>query len=546
MPNSSNLNSIINLDSTRATDSHSGVEISVLAVDDQMANLIALKAALKGCDYRLVTVSSGEEALLQVEENEFAAILMDVQMPNLNGFETASRIRQSAKAKHTPIIFLTAIYHDEHYVTKGYEAGAVDYIYKPLNVPMLKAKLEVFAELHRQRKEIEYQSELRKKFESQVHENKMAELKKNTQRQYQDLVEGIRNGIVWCTDVDTLKFTFVSSHAETILGFPISSWFKGKSFAINLIHEDDRHNVQKALDLARTEGIEVDLEHRMVGANGEVLWFQSNVRVAETANGKEFRGLSFDVTKLKNTENSLRDMLQVRDEFLSIASHELKTPLTPLQLQVEGFLRLFNQGRIKDVPEQVLKQMLETSGSQVAILSKLVDQLLDVSRISSGKIKLDLEPTDLVACVRDIAGLFREQLAEQNIPLIISHPKELTGNWDRLRIEQIVMNLVNNAIKYGAGKAVNIEIFKEGEVAVLKVRDNGIGIPKSDQHRIFGRFERAVSANSFSGLGLGLYITHEIVEIHQGKISVQSDLGQGAEFRVELPIAGPKIKSLLN
>jgi PAS domain S-box-containing protein len=530
-----------NLDLRLSPRDHHGPDspIYILIVDDQPANLIALEAALSDCGYHLITATSGEEAIHHAGIYEFAAILLDVQMPHLNGFETATLIRSHEKSRATPIIFLTAIYQDELYVTKGYEAGAVDYLYKPLNIAMLKAKLNVFSQLFRQRRDIIFQSEVSHQFEQTNSDRKIAEIQRSTQQQYQDLVEGIRNGIVWSANADPFVFSFVSPQAETLLGHPLTRFLEGFGFLSTIIPSEDLVRLSRALEHAHRSGNDIEVEHRMMRADGLTLWFNSNVRITKSSHGLSFRGISTDVTKLKETEKSLREMIDVRDEFLWIASHELKTPLTPLQLQVEGFLRLFEQGRLRDVPEPILKQMLETSGAQVSILVKLVDQLLDVSRVTSGKFKLNIEDTDLVACVTNVAHLFQSDLITNGMNLKFEQPGPVFGRWDRTRIEQVVMNLVNNAIKYGKNHALEICIKKMPDSAVLTVKDFGIGIAKKDQGRIFGRFERAVSPSSFSGLGLGLFITREIVEQHHGKISVESEPACGALFTIELPLLGP-------
>lgn len=507
-----------------------------MAVDDQEANLIALQAALKDSSYRLVTATSGAEALEHVRTYEFAAILLDIQMPNLDGFETAQLIRRIERGRHTPIIFLTAIFNDEKFVERGYEVGAVDYIYKPVNVSVLKAKLEVFAELFRKTKEIEFYSKAARLRERLDRDRRIAEIQEQNQKQYQDLVEGIRNGIVWTANAESLRYSFVSPHAETILGYPLRRWLDDSAFIWSRVHEEDRELVDSALRTARETGEDVEFQKRMIRSDGECLWFNTTVRCAETDRGKELRGLCIDVTRLKETETSLREMLKMRDEFLSIASHELKTPLTPLQLQVQAVERLFNQGRIDKVPRETLSQLFQTSTAQVSILVRLVDQLLDVSRITSGKLSLVKDRVDLAEIVSNVVRLFMDELLSKSVEVRLDIPGPLFGTWDCSRLEQVVMNLLNNAIKYGEGKPIQITVEQVGDQAVLEVADDGIGIAPADQKRIFERFERAVPPQSFSGLGLGLYITRQLVELHGGRITVQSDPRSGTRFTVVLPI----------
>jgi signal transduction histidine kinase len=232
-----------------------------------------------------------------------------------------------------------------------------------------------------------------------------------------------------------------------------------------------------------------------------------------------------------------QDAIRVRDEFLSIASHELRTPLTPLQLQLQRLLGVRNKSLVESMPPDKLRGVLSRCARQVERLASLIDDLLDVSRISSGRLRLEIDGlVDLAELVRDVTGRHTEEIARAACPLTVVAPEEpVLGTWDRRRLEQVVENLVSNAVKYGAGTAIEIVVSDGIDQAALLVRDHGIGIPADKISRIFDRFERAVSARAYGGLGLGLYITHQIVEAHRGSIRVDSQQGEGATFTVELP-----------
>jgi signal transduction histidine kinase len=245
--------------------------------------------------------------------------------------------------------------------------------------------------------------------------------------------------------------------------------------------------------------------------------------------------MSVDVTHLKTTEEALRNALKIRDEFLSIASHELKTPITPLQLQMQGFIRMIEKGRFQSVPEETLRSMLQISDSQVSRLSRLIDQLLDVSRLREGRLAINAEEVSLSELVRDVLRQVKHELEVADCQVSTHLDHSVIGTWDRLRIEQVVINLLVNAARYAAGKLIEITVTRESDKAVLRVQDHGMGIDKKDQARIFERFERAVPVQNYGGLGLGLYISRQIVELHGGSIRVESELGQGATFKVELP-----------
>jgi signal transduction histidine kinase len=229
--------------------------------------------------------------------------------------------------------------------------------------------------------------------------------------------------------------------------------------------------------------------------------------------------------------------IQLRDEFLSIASHELKTPLTPLKLQLQTLMRMSSSSM--PTSSDVLKRLpkaLDTCDRQVTRINKLVDELLDVSRIHSGKFSLELEHIDLAEVVREVAGRFVEDLARVGCEVRLDLPKALVGHWDRLRLEQIVTNLVSNAIRYAPGAPLHLSLCVEDSKAVLRVKDHGPGIEKGDQDRIFKRFERAAPISTVGGLGLGLYIVSQILAAHGGSIELQSKPGMGATFVVRLPL----------
>jgi signal transduction histidine kinase len=235
-----------------------------------------------------------------------------------------------------------------------------------------------------------------------------------------------------------------------------------------------------------------------------------------------------------------QEAVRARDEFLSIASHELRTPVTSMMLASQGLLKLVTTGSLERAPAGFLRSSLETAVRQTSRMSQLIDRLLDVSRMQAGRLELQLEPVDLAAVVQEMVGQSREDLARAGCALRVSAEQPVVGRWDRSRLEQVVANLLSNAIKYGAGKPIEIQVGVEGATARLLVRDHGIGIPLDRQERIFERFERAVSARHYSGLGLGLFIVARLLRAMGGSVGVESAPGEGAAFLVELPLAGPQ------
>ncbi|HEX8823616.1 MAG TPA: ATP-binding protein [Archangium sp.] len=234
-----------------------------------------------------------------------------------------------------------------------------------------------------------------------------------------------------------------------------------------------------------------------------------------------------------------QEAVRRRDDFLSIAAHELKTPLTSLQLHIQGLMSQVRQGGERMTPER-LGAKLESANLQTQRMGKLVNELLDISRIAQGQMLGKLEDVDLVQVVRGVVERSRESLGRAECELRLNLPSSLVGHWDAMRLEQVVLNLLTNASKYGAGRPIEITVEGNEAFARLRVRDEGIGIAEEDASRIFERFERAVSVRHYGGFGIGLWIVREIVQALGGAIAVESAPGQGATFTITLPRRGPE------
>jgi len=249
-----------------------------------------------------------------------------------------------------------------------------------------------------------------------------------------------------------------------------------------------------------------------------------------------------DITERKHTQlerellyREAVDAIRARDEFLSVASHELRTPLSALQLQIQTMLqapRRLPQAALS--PEQ-MKAKLEMAHRQVERLTRLIGELMDVSRITAGRLRLELEEVDLSAVVRDVVGRLDEEARRTHSYIEVSAALPVVGVWDRIRMEQVVTNLLTNAFKFGVGNPIEITVEERGPIGRLVVVDHGIGIAPEDAERIFHRYEQATSSRAFGGLGLGLYIARQIIEAHGGTIRVESQPGAGSTFTIDLP-----------
>ncbi len=240
-----------------------------------------------------------------------------------------------------------------------------------------------------------------------------------------------------------------------------------------------------------------------------------------------------------NYENAQKE-IKARDQFLAIASHELKTPVTSMLLQVQSAIHNIRNVALANFSVENLLKMLEGTEHQSKRLSKMVNDLLNLSLITTGRLDLEIENTDLTEIVKDVVERFAERLKRENNHLTVHATKSVIGKWDKVRIEQAVVNLVSNAIKYGNNKPIAISVSNSNNQAKLVIKDHGIGISHDQQKRIFERFERAVPVKEYQGLGVGLYITNQIVKAHNGKITVHSKPNDGTSFIVELPLIQTK------
>jgi signal transduction histidine kinase len=251
--------------------------------------------------------------------------------------------------------------------------------------------------------------------------------------------------------------------------------------------------------------------------------------------GIEVTGQVLVRESLKSSQSSLEAAVQARDDFLSIASHELKTPITSMMLQQQFFRRKLLQSEQDTVERAPVDKLLQQSERQMGKLTRLVEDMLDIARIRSGKLTVTREKTSLSALVREVADRFEPILRQNGTPLELDVREELTGMFDAFRIEQMITNLLTNAMRYGEKRPVRMTLERRGQRALLSVADHGRGIEKSAHDRIFDRFERSISPSEVSGLGLGLFITREIVQAHQGRVWVESEgPGKGSTFFVEL------------
>lgn len=248
------------------------------------------------------------------------------------------------------------------------------------------------------------------------------------------------------------------------------------------------------------------------------------------------KNLMEKLTQLEQDYAMARKEIHARDEFLSIASHELKTPLTSMLLQTQTALYSIRNVSLAHFSINNLLKMLESVENQTKRLSKMINDLLSTSLITTGNLQLVYEKVDLETVVSGVLEEFSPRLQREGYELTYASKESITGQWDKIRIQQAISNLISNAVKYGNREPIVVAIRKEGNTALIIVKDHGIGVPKEQHEKIFGLFERAVSPTAYKGLGVGLYITKKIVEAHGGSISVSSKVDKGSTFTIKLPV----------
>jgi PAS domain S-box-containing protein len=336
---------------------------------------------------------------------------------------------------------------------------------------------------------------------------------------------------VWEYDFRAGAMTRTDNH-DALYGLPSQEVWTYETF-INATHPDDRALSNEIVQRSVAPGGPDDyaFDFRVVWPDGSVHWLAVSGRVATRGldgTATLVRGALIDVTRLKDIEANLRDAVRVRDEFLQIASHELKTPLTTVSLKLANAMRRVDE-------ETELKDHLLAAQRQVHKLASLVEELLDVTRLAQGRIQVNPQQVALDELVAEVVEQLGLQARRANCVLTLERTGPILGQWDRGRIEQVVSNILSNAIKYSHGKPIVVTLGGDASTARFSVRDEGIGIARDAVGRIFDKFERAVPASSYGGLGLGLFIAKQIVDAHGGAIRVESEPGRGSTFTVELP-----------
>ncbi|HMF41649.1 MAG TPA: ATP-binding protein [Polyangia bacterium] len=498
----------------------------ILIVDDHPANLVALEAILTPLGHDLVMARSGAEALRHILHGEFALILLDVQMADMNGFETASLIKQHPRSRHIPIIFITAVNRDAAHVFRGYSHGAVDYLVKPFDADILRSKAAVFIELYVRGERLKHQERL-------LHRREREAAERRSQERYRRLLDDMPQ-CIWAADAGG-HVNYWNRPGLSYVGLEPDDVQEDSFWAS--VHPDDRPGAHADWEAGLRTGAPFERQVRLKrAADGSYRWHLARVVPEREVDGTVIGWIATatDIDDQKQAEEALRKAIILRDDFLSVASHELRTPLTSLKLEVANLSRIAQRDAGPGGAPRFLAKV-EKIDSQAARLHRLIDDLLDVSRIAAGRLELHIENVDLAQIVNDVGVRFTDEAARIGSALNVHAPGPIVGRWDRSRLDQVVTNLVSNAIKYGDCKPIDVVVAGEADSAVVTIRDRGMGIAPNDHERIFGRFERAASSRHFGGIGLGLWIVKQIIDALGGTVTVESRPGDGSTFKVVLP-----------
>jgi signal transduction histidine kinase len=522
------------------TEPHTHTSASILLVDDVPANLMAMEALLQPLGQRIVSARSGHEALRALLDEEFAVILLDVTMPGMDGFETAQLIRDRSKTRNVPIIFLTAMHGNEQFVLRAYERGAVDYLIKPFDPDILRTKVAVFVELFLMRERVKELAAV----EASQRESEAARTRLFDMLMQLPMAMAATSGPDHVVELANPWFAKLAGRRQ-LIGRKIIDVFdtliSGEPAELDEVFRSGEPitKQQRSVSIIGDDGVRVtryvtySVQPFRVhdGSVGGLIICGADVTVEVLARENERRAQLERERLLEELQGALR----ARDDFLMVASHELRTPLTSLQLTAASVLRQLQRAAGHPLPPPMLDDRMRTVKRQLDRLEQLINSLLDVSRIGASRLELQLETVDLVEVANEVLARLRDEAMRQGVPLDMRAPASLVGVWDRSRLDQILTNLVTNAIKYGQGKPVDVVIRRAGDGAEMRVVDRGIGVDLDQQERIFGKFERAASQRNYGGLGLGLWITRELVELMGGQVRVESAPGDGATFIVSLP-----------
>lgn len=539
---------------------------SILIVDDNPHNLLAMEASLERLGENMVRANSGREALDLIGQQEFAVVLLDVQMPGMDGLETAEHIRAMEMSRHTPIIFVTAGELTEDLVHRAYAGGAVDFLFKPYAPEIMRSKVQVFVSLFRNSQKLKRSNEelalaeeevrqLNQALEKRVEERTAAlqlalEDAEASEKRYRQLAESLPQ-IVWTSEPDgTITFFNSRFYEYTGLSRQVDISMEWGS----LVHPDDQEQLGGEWEKSLQTGTPFELEFRVLRGSDQT--WRYHIARAEAllrADGtiEKWLGIATEIEERLQAQATLKAanqaLLEARDRaveashakslFLANMSHEFRTPLNAIL----GYAEMLEE-ELDDNKDDLRKDADRIIVAGRHLLS-LIDDVLDMAKIEAGKMKVSLEQTAVAPLVESAVGAVRGLALQQNNRLYVTNRCEL-GQCvvDAVKVRQILLNLLSNACKFTENGEIEVicdRIRKEEgrEWLTIAVRDTGIGIAAKELTRLFKEFSQAdpSATRNYGGTGLGLALSQRFANVMGGNITLESEEGVGSTFTLSLP-----------
>jgi len=513
--------------------------MKILLVDDTPDNLVSIEAALSGLGEELVLANSGKDALRHLLNEDFAAILLDVRMPDMDGFETAELIRSRPRSRQTPILFLTG-YRNEEHLFRGYDLGAVDFLFKPIVPEVLRSKVAVFVDLSRGNAMLKEQADALRK---------QAEVLRKAESKFRSLLEAAPDPMVMCREdgeilmVNSQTEVLFHCSRDRLISKNITALVPGWEFRWRSGWEDDLTNFGGT----KTDPVERGVELTAFPEGGAPFPVEISFSPLRTEDGLVITSAIRDISERKKTEEQIRQLnanLEERvlertnalvrsneelQQFAYIASHDLQEPLRTVSIYAQLLAKRY-QGQLQGDADQFINFIVEGAER----MERLIHDLLDFSRVEARGadffVKMSCDEA-LDDAILNLDSLIQESgavITRGGLPSITGDPVQMT---------RLLQNLLVNSIKYRSAEVpcIHVAADRSGNDWLLSVRDNGIGIEPQYAEKVFGIFKCLEPRDKRSGSGMGLAICRKIVSRHGGRIWVESALGKGATFFFTLP-----------
>lgn len=501
----------------------------ILVVDDIERNLLYIEDILEELDVEIISATSGSKAIQTVKDHEFALVILDVQMPGMDGFATLSRIRETKGNENIPVIFVSGIYTDDNYMVKGLESGAVDFITKPVNKDIFQAKVKIFVELYRQRKNL---YDLIEKLKST--NKKLEESENRFKKMSMVAVDAIIAINKEC------KITYWNPSAEKIFGY---SRFETKYLTFHSLFSSKKYkdglpeNLRKFIESDRINVLDKTIELTAVNKNNIEFPIELSISSFHIDNDWHAVCIIRDITRRVRIEKELlkakeaKEANKVMREFIDNLNHELRTPLNAIIGISKSIIKYETDNLSKQQIEAL--QHIHTSGER---LHKLIERLFEFRK----KQEVNIIEFSLADFISDVATYVKNSLNNKPVEINIERVEPLPEviHNDRHKIYQILVNIIENALKFTEKGSINIKFFSRDDRICIEIKDTGIGIEEEQLKIIFKKFIQVdgTSSRKYGGAGLGLALADKLVKLLNGEIDVKSKPNKGTIFTVKIHV----------